>query len=47
MNEDELINKFMRHSKCSREDARDCLQAWNFDLKKALIDFNGNESFSN
>lgn len=46
MDEDDLITKFMRHSKCSREDAKSCLRAWNYDLKKALIDFNGNNKRS-
>lgn len=41
MDEGELINEFMRLSKCNREDAISCLSAWGFDLKKALIDYNG------
>ncbi|CRK88657.1 CLUMA_CG002352, isoform A [Clunio marinus] len=40
MDENELINEFMRISKCNREDAISCLRAWRYDLKKALIDYN-------
>lgn len=47
MNENELIAEFMKISKCDRTaDAISCLSAWNWDLKKALIDYNGNDSFS-
>lgn len=46
MNENELIAEFMKISKCDRTaDAISCLSAWNWDLKKALIDYNGNDSF--
>lgn len=42
MDESDLILEFMKISKCSRADAISCLSAWGYDLKKALIDFNGN-----
>jgi hypothetical protein len=41
MDESDLILEFMKISRCSRADAIDCLSTWNFDLKKALIDYNG------
>lgn len=41
MDEADLINEFMKISKCDRLDAISCLKAWDFDLKKALIDYNG------
>lgn len=43
MDENKLISEFMKISKCDRtSEAVSCLKAWNFDLKKALIDYNGN-----
>lgn len=43
MDEKELISEFMKISKCDRaSEAISCLKAWNFDLKRALIDYNGN-----
>lgn len=45
MNENDLITEFMKISKCDRTaDAISCLSAWNWNLKKALIDYNGNGS---
>lgn len=41
MDESDLINEFMRISKCSQKDARSCLSSWAWDLKKALVDYNG------
>jgi hypothetical protein len=41
MDESDLILEFMKISKCSRVDAISCLSAWGYDLKKALIDYNG------
>lgn len=42
MDESDLIIEFMKISKCDRADAISCLSAWGYDLKKALIDYNGN-----
>lgn len=43
MSENDLISEFMKISNCDRiADAISCLSAWNWDLKKALIDYNGN-----
>jgi hypothetical protein len=43
MDESELlIDEFMKISKCGdRNDATSCMTSWGFDLKKALIDYNG------
>lgn len=41
MDESDLITEFMKISKCDRADAISCLSAWGYDLKKALIDYNG------
>jgi len=43
LDESDLISEFMKITQCkSRDDATSCLKTWNFNLKKALIDFNGN-----
>jgi uncharacterized protein (UPF0128 family) len=44
MDESDLILEFMKISKCNRVDAISCLSAWGYDLKKALIDYNGNRT---
>jgi hypothetical protein len=43
LSENELmIIEFMKISKCDqKEDAISCLMAFDWDLKKALIDYNG------
>lgn len=41
MDESDQIIKFMNISNCDRADAISCLSAWEYDLKKALIDYNG------
>lgn len=43
MDESDLIIEFIKIAKCDRADAISCLAAWGNDLKKALIDYNGNE----
>ena len=45
MDENELIIEFMKISKCDYEDAVSCLEAWGYDLKKAIIDYNGKCQF--
>lgn len=37
----------MKISKCDRADAISCLSAWGYDLKKALIDYNGKRAVVN
>lgn len=41
MDESDLILEFMKISKCNRNDAISCLSLHRYDLKKALIDYNG------
>lgn len=43
MDESDLIIEFMKISKCDRSDAISCLSTWGYDLKKALIDYNGKD----
>lgn len=43
MDESYLITEFMKISKCDhRADAISCLHAWDWNIQKALIDYNGN-----
>lgn len=41
MDESDVIIEFMKISKCDRADAISCLSEWGYDLKRALIDYNG------
>ena len=36
-----LVMEFINHTGASKEDAITCLKSWEWDLKKALIDYNG------
>lgn len=40
--ESEIIAEFIRITSAKPNDAVSCLRAFEFDLKKALIDYNGN-----
>lgn len=39
--ETELINEFINQTGANSEDALKCLKTWSWDIKKALIDYNG------
>lgn len=40
--ETQLVNEFVSKTRASPTDALSCLRTWGWDLKKALIDYNGN-----
>lgn len=40
-----LIKEFKERTGAAEEDAVRCLKTWGFDLKKALIDYNGKEIY--
>lgn len=42
MMEDQLISEFRLRTGANKSDALSCLKTWGWDLKKALIDYNGN-----
>lgn len=39
--ETQLVAEFVSKTKASPNDALSCLRTWGWDLKKALIDYNG------
>lgn len=39
--ETQLVNEFVSKTGASPDDALSCLKTWGWDLKKALIDYNG------
>lgn len=41
--ETQLVAEFVSKTGSSPDDALSCLKTWGWDLKKALIDYNGNE----
>lgn len=40
--ETQLVAEFVSKTRASPNDALSCLRTWGWDLKKALIDYNGN-----
>lgn len=42
MESQNLIQEFINQTGASEDDALRCLKSWGWDLKKALIDYNGN-----
>lgn len=40
--EAQLVSEFVSRTGASSNDALSCLNSWGWDLKKALIDYNGN-----
>lgn len=45
--ETQLVNEFVSKTGSSPDDALSCLKTWGWDLKKALIDYNGKTINSN
>lgn len=37
----QILDEFMSKTDASKEDAIACLSTWDWDLKQALIDYNG------
>lgn len=40
--EAQLVSEFVSRTGANTSDALSCLNSWGWDLKKALIDYNGN-----
>jgi hypothetical protein len=43
--ETNLVAEFIKSTGARKNDAISCLQSWGWDLKKALIDYNGRAKF--
>lgn len=41
----QLVTEFITHTGANTQDAVSCLKSWEWDLKKALIDYNGIYAF--
>lgn len=37
----QMVTEFIKHTGSTQTDAISCLNTWGWDLKKALIDYNG------